>query len=106
MIFRVVKVENGQIVDRFSTFVNPKVPIPFRIEKLTGINDNMVIHAPEIEEVLPKFLEFCEGAIMVAHNADFDMSFISHAYRAKERQEWLLFRRFPHIFRVVGSACR
>ena len=72
-----VKVENGQIVDRFSTFVNPKVPIPFRIEKLTGINDNMVIHAPEIEEVLPKFLEFCEGAIMVAHNADFDMSFIS-----------------------------
>lgn len=72
-----VKVENGQIVDRFSTFVNPQIPIPFRIEKLTGINDNMVLDAPLIEDVLPKFMEFCKGAIMVAHNAEFDMSFIS-----------------------------
>ena len=72
-----VKVENGKIIDRFSTFVNPEVPIPFRIEQLTSINDNMVIDAPKIEEVLPKFMEFCQGAVMVAHNADFDMSFIS-----------------------------
>ena len=72
-----VKVEKGKIVDRFSTFVNPQVPIPFRIEQLTSINDNMVIDAPTIEEILPKFMEFCKGAIMVAHNADFDMSFIS-----------------------------
>lgn len=71
-----VRVENGQITDRFSTFVNPKVPIPFRIEQLTGINDSMVMEAPEIEKVLPEFLEFCQGAVMVAHNADFDMSFI------------------------------
>lgn len=48
--------ENGAIVDKFSTFVNPKVPIPFRIENLTGINDNMVLDAPDIETVLPKFL--------------------------------------------------
>lgn len=47
-------------MDRFSTFVNPKVPIPFRIEKLTGINDNMVIHAPEIEEVLQSSLNFAK----------------------------------------------
>ena len=72
-----VKVENGKIIDRFSTFVNPERPIPFKIEKLTSINDSMVIHAPKIEEVLPKFMAFCEGAVMVAHNADFDMSFIS-----------------------------
>lgn len=72
-----VKVKNGKIVDRFSTFVNPERPIPFKIEKLTSINDNMVINAPKIEEVLPKFMEFCQGAVMVAHNADFDMSFIS-----------------------------
>lgn len=72
-----VKVENGKITDRFSTFVNPEIPIPFRIEKLTSINDSMVINAPKIEEVLPKFMEFCKGAVMVAHNADFDMSFIS-----------------------------
>ena len=71
-----VRVEGGRIVDRFSTFVNPQVPIPFRIEQLTSINDAMVMDAPVIEEVLPKFLDFCEGAVMVAHNADFDMSFI------------------------------
>ena len=73
-----VKVENGKIVDRFSTFVNPEVPIPFEIEKLTSISDNMVLGAPKIEEVLPKFLEFCSDAVMVAHNASFDMSFIRH----------------------------
>ncbi len=72
-----VKVEKGKIIDRFSTFVNPKVPIPFKIEELTGIKDDMVMNAPVIEEVLPEFLDFCEGAIMVAHNAGFDMSFIS-----------------------------
>ena len=71
-----VRVEEGQITDRFSTFVNPGVPIPFRIEQLTSINDNLVADAPPIETVLPEFLKFCEGAVMVAHNADFDMSFI------------------------------
>ena len=71
-----VKVLDGKIVDRFSTFVNPKVPIPYRIEELTSINDAMVIDAPVISEILPDFLKFCEGAIMVAHNAEFDMSFI------------------------------
>jgi DNA polymerase-3 subunit alpha (Gram-positive type) len=71
-----VKVSGGKIVDKFSTFVNPNEPIPYRIEQLTGINDNMVIDAPIIEDVLPKFLEFSKGCVMVAHNADFDMSFI------------------------------
>ena len=71
-----VLVENGKITDRFSTFVNPQVPIPFRIEQLTSINDSMVMNARPIEEILPEFLKFCEGATMVAHNADFDMSFI------------------------------
>ncbi len=45
-----VLVENGEITDRFSTFVNPKVPIPFRIEQLTSINDSMVMGAPTIEK--------------------------------------------------------
>lgn len=72
-----VKVQAGKIIDRFSTFVNPEIPIPFRIEQLTSINDNMVINAPKIEEILPKFMEFCKDCVMVAHNADFDMSFIS-----------------------------
>ena len=71
-----VKVESGKITERFSTFVNPQVPIPFKIEELTGINDNMVLDAPTIDAVLPQFLEFCQDAVMVAHNAAFDMSFI------------------------------
>ena len=71
-----VKVVNGEIIDTFSTFVNPKEPIPFRIQQLTSINDNMVIDAETIEEVLPKFIQFSRDCVMVAHNADFDMSFI------------------------------
>ena len=71
-----VKVSGGRIVDRFSTFVNPEVPIPFEIEKLTSIRDDMVMDAPVIEEILPRFLEFSAGCVMVAHNANFDMSFI------------------------------
>lgn len=71
-----VKVENGTIIDRFSSFVNPEVPIPLHIEQLTGINDEMVLSAPLIEQVLPSFLSFCKGCVMVAHNAEFDMGFI------------------------------
>ena len=71
-----VKVENGKITDRFSTFVNPQVPIPFRIEELTSIKDDMVVGSPTIDVILPQFVEFCKDCIMVAHNADFDMSFI------------------------------
>lgn len=72
-----VKVQNGAITDRFSTFVNPGEPIPYAIEKLTSINDSMVISAPSIEEVLKDFLDFAEDAVMVAHNAEFDTGFIT-----------------------------
>ena len=71
-----VKIQQGEITDRFSVFVNPGVPIPFEIEKLTSINDSMVIDAPPIEVILPQFLDFCQDAVLVAHNANFDMSFI------------------------------
>ena len=76
-----VKVSGGEIVDRFSTFVNPQTPIPFEIEKLTGIHDDMVMDSPTIETVLPEFLEFCGEAVLVAHNANFDMSFIKENAR-------------------------
>ena len=72
-----VKVVNGVITDKFSTFVNPDVPIPFEIEQLTGINDNMVLPYPKIDVILPQFLEFCQGSVLVAHNASFDVSFIN-----------------------------
>ncbi len=71
-----VKVVNGQITERFSTFVNPEVPIPFEIEKLTSINDSMVMEADTIEVILPQFLSFVGDAVLVAHNASFDVSFI------------------------------
>ena len=71
-----VKITDGKITDRFSEFVNPQRPIPFRIEQLTSINDAMVMDAEPIEKVLPRFLEFCEGAPMVGHNVTFDISFI------------------------------
>ena len=73
-----VRVENGVITDRMDEFVNPEVPIPFEIERLTGINDAMVMGAETIGPVLGRFLEFSRGAVLVAHNASFDVSFISH----------------------------
>ncbi|HEX3075271.1 MAG TPA: PolC-type DNA polymerase III [Lachnospiraceae bacterium] len=72
-----VKVIDGKIVDTYSTFINPEVPIPFEIEKLTSINDSMVIDSPTIDMVLPQFLEFSKDCIMVAHNASFDVGFIT-----------------------------
>ena len=71
-----VKVEQGQIVDSYSTFVNPGVPIPFEITNLTSITDEMVMDAPKIDEVLPEFLHFIGDAVLVAHNAGFDVGFI------------------------------
>lgn len=79
-----VKVENGKITDKFSTFVNPKIPIPFEITQLTGITDQMVIDAPGIETVLSEFLEFIGDSVLVAHNAGFDMGFLEQNCRYQE----------------------
>lgn len=81
-----VKVVNQQISERFSTFVNPQRPIPFKIEQLTSINDTMVMDAPTIEVVLPKFLEFVGDSVLVAHNASFDVGFIEQAMRYQDLQ--------------------
>ncbi len=76
------KVRSGKIIDRFQSFVNPGRPIPDEIVKLTGITDEMVKDAPAINEVLPKFIEFCSDyPTLVAHNAGFDCSFIKSACR-------------------------
>ncbi|MBE7090356.1 MAG: hypothetical protein E7363_00335 [Clostridiales bacterium] len=71
-----VRIVDGKITDLFSTFVNPERPIPTKIVELTGITDEMVADAPKFSEVVGDFYKYVEGAIMVAHNAPFDMSFM------------------------------
>jgi len=74
-----VRMKNGQEIDRFQTFVDPGCRLEKRTTELTGITDDMLRGAPRIEEALPKFLEFVNGSVLVAHNADFDTTFIQHA---------------------------
>lgn len=71
-----VKIKDGKIVDEFSTFINPERNIPIKITELTGITNDMVCKSPIINDVIGDFYKFCEDSIMVAHNIDFDMSFI------------------------------
>jgi len=74
-----VRMKNGQEVDRFQTFVDPERPLDKQTVALTGISDDMVRGAPKIEQVLPQFLEFVGDSVLVAHNADFDTTFIQKA---------------------------
>ncbi len=71
-----VKIENGEITDRYSTFVNPHEHIPDNISELTSITDDMVKDAPEEAEAVRGFLEFSKGCVLVAHNANFDVGFM------------------------------
>ena len=71
-----VKVSNGQITDKFSEFVKPEKPIPYHITELTNITNDMVEKAEPISVVLQKFIEFCKGSVLVAHNANFDVGFL------------------------------
>ncbi|HET7578471.1 MAG TPA: PolC-type DNA polymerase III [Bacillales bacterium] len=76
-----VKVKNGEIIDRFERFANPHQPLSSKTTELTGITDDMVENAPEIEDVLKDFYEFTGDGILVAHNASFDMGFLNIGYR-------------------------
>jgi len=76
-----VKTRGGEIVGEFQTLVDPGGPIPPFIVALTGITDAMVVAAPRIEAVLPAFLEFLADAVLVAHNARFDVGFLKAACR-------------------------
>jgi DNA polymerase-3 subunit epsilon len=74
-----VKLRGGECVGRFETLVNPGTPIPPLITVLTGITETMVVAAPRIGEVLPAFLEFLGGAVVVGHNVRFDVGFLDAA---------------------------
>lgn len=73
-----VKVVDGKVIDRFSELINPKMLIPIEITKLTGISNEMIQGMPTIEEVLPNFIDFCEGFEIMGHNILFDFSFIKY----------------------------
>jgi DNA polymerase-3 subunit epsilon len=74
-----VKVRAGEIVGEFQTLVQPGVPVPPFIAVLTGITDTMLVDAPTLNAALPAFLEFMSGAVLVAHNAPYDVSFLKGA---------------------------
>ncbi|HSL00507.1 MAG TPA: DEDD exonuclease domain-containing protein [Rubrobacteraceae bacterium] len=74
-----LKLVRGEVVDEFSTLVNPRRRIEPFVVRLTGITDRMVAGAPPISEVMPRFEEFIEGAVLVGHNVHFDCSFVTAA---------------------------
>jgi DNA polymerase-3 subunit alpha (Gram-positive type) len=76
-----VRMANGKEIDRFSTFVNPHERIPYAITQLTSITDEMVKDAPDIEPVIRQFKSFVGGAVLVAHNAQFDIGFVQAALK-------------------------
>ncbi len=79
-----VKIKDGEVIERYNTFVNPECPIPKEITELTSITDEMVADARTINVVLPEFLEFVGKRMLIAHNAEFDVSFIRAAAKAQE----------------------
>ena len=88
-----VKVQGGDVLDTFSTLVNPRHPIPAFITELTGIDDGLVYDAPPIEDVLPDLFHFLgdESTVFVAQNAPFDLSFLKFAART-HGHSWPNFR--------------
>jgi DNA polymerase-3 subunit epsilon len=82
-----VKVRGGEVLGEFQTLVNPHQAIPPFIAVLTGITDSMVATAPRIEQVLPQFLEFAQGCVLVAHNAPFDVGFLRH-FAEQQGRPW------------------
>ncbi len=74
----IMKLQGGKVIDEFSCFVNPQKPIPARVVEVTNITDDMVKDAKTIDKVFPELIEFIDGCVLVAHNAEFDMNFLKH----------------------------
>ncbi len=86
------KLVDLEVVDEFSTLISTKIPLPDIVQRLTGISPEMLLGKPEIKDVLPRFLSFIEGAVLVAHNASFDMSFLkAECLRQGIELEWPAF---------------
>ena len=74
----IMKIKNGEVLEKFCKFVNPEKPIPQKVQEVTNITDDMVADSPTIEELFPKVLEFIKGSVLVAHNAAFDIGFLKN----------------------------
>ncbi len=74
-----VRVHGGRVVAEYSSLVNPGTPVPPAITELTGISDQMLVCAPPVAAVLPGLLAFAEGSVIAAHNAPFDLGFLTAA---------------------------
>ena len=74
----IMKIKNGEVIDSFSSFVNPEKPIPQKVIDVTHITDDMVADAPKIQEILPQILDFMGDSVLVGHNVDFDIGFLKH----------------------------
>ncbi|HEY0829279.1 MAG TPA: PolC-type DNA polymerase III [Bacilli bacterium] len=82
-----VKMKDGKVIERYAAFVNPHEQIPYHITQLTNITDDMVRNAPELSQVLPEFIQFTGDAVLVAHNARFDMGFMQAACKLLQLPE-------------------
>ena len=86
------KICSGKVIGEFSSLIKVKETLSRVVQKITGINQRMLIDQPEIKEILPKFLEFIGGSILVAHNASFDIGFLkAEAKRLNIELEWSAF---------------
>lgn len=109
-----IKIEGGEIVSKYHKMVNPQIQIPHFITEITGITDEMVAGHPTIYEVLPGFLDFCEGDYILGHNVSFDYRFIKskcceagYVFNKKALDTLAIARRFlKHLpSRSLGPLC-
>jgi DNA polymerase-3 subunit epsilon len=85
-----VRVHEGRVVAEYSSLVNPGTPVPPAITELTGISDQMLASAPPVAAVLPGLLAFADGSVLAAHNAPFDLGFLTAACAGMGR-DWPAF---------------
>lgn len=76
-----VKFQDGKVIAEFNELVDPEMPMPADATRINGITDAMLAGKPKIAEVIPRFLDFIQGAVLVAHNAEFDTSFVNWAMK-------------------------
>jgi len=83
-----VKMKDGRIIDSYSKLIDPERKLSSKISEITGITQDMLVNQPKLREVLPEFRAFAKGSILVAHNAEFDVGFLSQSAIAIGMEPW------------------